>query len=89
MSCFKKNRVVRSEYVRGSDGNNNMFFRKAGTAVVQQSVFARPSREYVEEADTIIIQWGGTPDFDSGYNSYRFPATMRGLWHAHGTMDKL
>ena len=89
MSCFRKNATIRSERERGSDGFNRMFFRKAGTAVEQPSVFAQPPREYVAAKDTIVIQWEGTPEFDSGYNAYHFPATMRGLKEAHGVMDRL
>lgn len=84
MSCFKENRFIRSDYVPGSGGHRRMFARKKGTAVEQ-----RQGDGYVAGEDEIIIQWGGTPHYDSGYHAHYFPATMYGLKQAHAEMNGL
>ena len=84
MSCFKRNRVLRSEYVCGSDGYRRMFVRLAGTVVERHKDCG-----YVVRKDSIVIQWDGSPDFDSGYHASHFPATMAGLKAAHAAMNSL
>jgi hypothetical protein len=83
--CFKKNRIIRTEYVHGSGGHRSMFFRKEGTDVVQR----RGDCGYREGESLIIVQWDGSPEFDSGYHARYFPATMAGLKAAHTAMDEL
>ena len=85
MSCFKENRVIRSEYVKGSEGYRRMFVRLSGTAVAHSQI----QHGYVADDDAIIIQWDGTPSYDSGYHGYHFPATRAGLKAAHALMNEL
>jgi len=83
MSCFSENKIIRSEYVAGSGGNRRMFFRAAGTAVQHRQA------EYVAGESAIVVQWDGTPEFDSGYHARYFPATMAGMKAAHDVMNEL
>jgi hypothetical protein len=84
MSCFKVNRIVRSDYVRGTDGFRRLFFRQRGTLVFQQG-----SCGYLAGASTLVVQWGGSPEVDSGCHAREFPPTMAGLRAAHAAMDSL
>ena len=83
--CFKKNSIIRSEYVQGSGGSRRMFFRKEGTVVEQR----QGDCGYTSGDNTIVVQWDGSPEFDSGYHARYFPATMAGLKAAHAAMDEL
>ena len=85
MSCFNENLTIRSEYVSGSDGHCRMFFRKAGTAVKQR----HGDCVYAAGEDSVVIQWDGSPTYDSGYHARYFPPTMAGLKQAHAEMDGL
>lgn len=83
MTCFRENRIIRREYIPGSEGYLNVFFRKAGTAVEQRN----GDCGYTEGEDCIVIQWEGTPTYDSGYSEGKYPATMKGLKNAHHYTD--
>lgn len=85
MSCFRKNQIIRSDYVVGSENFRRLFFRKVGTPVEQQQGDCR----YITSDDTLVIQWAGAPGFDSGYHARYFPPTMVGLKQAHAEMDSL
>ena len=85
MSFFKENRVIRSEYVNGSGGYRRMFVRLSGTRVERRQAECG----YVEGEDAIVIQWDGSPGYDSGYHARYFPATMAGLKAAHALMNEL
>ena len=85
MSCFKRNRVIRSEHVKDSGGQRRMFVRLAGTAVEQWQGDCR----FIEGENAIIIQRYGLPNYDSGYHARYFPATMAGLKAAHAVMEAL
>lgn len=82
MSCFRKNVVIRSDFVAGSGNFRRLFFRKAGTLVRR-----RGNECYVAREDAIIAQWAGSPEYDSGYHAKCHPATMSGLKAAHADMD--
>lgn len=82
MSCFKDNRIVRSDYVRGTDGFRRLFFRAKGTLVLQQGTCG-----YRAGDGSLVVQWGGSPEVDSGYQAIEFPPTMAGLKEAHAYMD--
>lgn len=82
--CFKKDSIIRSEYVNGSGGSRRMFFRKEGTVVEHR----QGDCGYISD-NTIVVQWGGSPEYDSGYYARYFPATMAGLKAAHAAMDEL
>lgn len=83
--CFKKNRIIRSDYVQGSGGFRRIFFRKEGTAVEHK----RDDCGYKDCESLIIVQFDGLPEYDSGYHARYFPATMAGLKAAHTAMDEL
>ena len=84
MSCFRFNRIVRSDYARGTDGFRRLFFRKAGTLVFQQGTCG-----YRAGCSSLVVQWGGSPEVDSGCHAREFPPTMAGLKAAHAAMDSL
>ncbi len=84
MACFRKSRTIRSEYVQGSGGFRRMFVRLKG-AFVSQSNFSDAG--YIAGESAILIQWEGSPDYDSGYHAAMFPVTMRGLKEAHAWLD--
>ncbi len=83
--CFAKNQVVRSDYVQGSGGHRRMFFRAAGTTVEQRA----GDCGYTAGESSIIVQWDGSPEFDSGYMARHFSPTMAGLKAAHAAMNEL
>lgn len=82
MSCFKKNIVIRSDYISGSGNYLRLFFRKTGTVVHHCN-----DEHYVARKDTLIIQWAGSLEYDSGYPTKYYPATMSGLKTAHADMN--
>ena len=84
MSCFKVNRIVRSDYVRGTDGFRRLFFRAKGTLVLQQGTCG-----YRAGDGSLVVQRGGSPEVDSGCHAREFPPTMAGLKAAHAAMDSL
>jgi hypothetical protein len=84
MSCFRVNCIVRSDYVRGSDGFRRLFFRAKNTLVLQQGTCG-----YRAGASSLVVQWGGSPEVDSGCHAREFPPTMAGLRAAHAAMDSL
>lgn len=55
--------ILRSKYIKGSDGSINLFFREKGQPYTCQGV----EETLVAEEDTWIIQWAGEFDYDSGY----------------------
>ena len=84
MACFSDNCTIRSDYVQGSDGYRRMFVRLAGTRVSQSG----PSDAgYIAGESAILVQWEGSPDYDSGYHAAMFPVRMRGLKEAHAWLD--
>jgi hypothetical protein len=62
-----ENKIIESKYVKGS-GWFYLFSRKEGT-VYQAD---RYDGTDVQHADRYIIQFEGTPDFDSGYDAAEF-----------------
>ncbi len=84
MSCFNKNKIIRSEYIKDSGGYRRMFFRKSGTVVEQRQGGCGVAGE-----SSVIVQWDGSPTHDSGYHARYFPPTMAGLEQAHAEMDGL
>lgn len=84
MACFSYNRTIRSEYVPGSDGHRRMFVRMAGTHVLQSG---SSDVGYIAGESAILVQWEGSPGYDSGMIAAMFPITMRGLKEAHAFMD--
>lgn len=84
MACFRNNRTIRSEYVPGSDGRRHMFVRMAGTHVSQSNA---SDAGYIAGESAILVQWEGSPNYDSGYHAAMFPVTMRGLKEAHAWLD--
>ena len=83
MPCFSKNRAIRSEYVRGSEGFCRLFFRARGTRVQQAS-----DAGYIAGESSLIVQWEGAPRYDSGCRQQYFPPTMAGLKAAHAVMPR-
>jgi hypothetical protein len=59
---------VKQEYVHGSEGCRNLFFRAKGTVYEVRGV----EEPQVQVADVWVIQWEGYPDHDSGYSSCEF-----------------
>lgn len=52
-------------YIHGSCGWKNLFFRPAGT-----TYYSKPYGYDVEAEESLyIIQWEGSPEYDSGYPS--------------------
>ena len=80
-----QNKIIRNDYVKGSGGYRCMFYRQRGTYVEHR----QKDCEYIAEDNSIVIQWEGAPDYDSGYCSWYFPPTAEGLKEAHAKMDKL
>ena len=80
-----KNCIIRSDYVRGTGGFRRMFVRLKGTSVSQSKY---SDGGYKAGESSIIIQWEGSPTYDSGYHAQHFPATLEGLKAAHEAMDK-
>lgn len=78
MPCFRNNRTIRS------DGHRHMFVRMAGTHVSQSG---SSDAGYIAGESAILVQWEGSPDYDSGYHAAMFPITMRGLKEAHDWLD--
>ena len=60
--------MIKQEYVHGSEGCRNLFFRAKGTVYEVRGV----EEPQVADADRWVIQWEGYPDHDSGYASYEF-----------------
>jgi hypothetical protein len=54
-------------YVQGTDGSRNLFFRPKGL-VVFTSYFGW----FLQDKDEYIIQWRGTPDWDSDFHKQGF-----------------
>jgi hypothetical protein len=67
-------REARSFYLWGSDNSVSLFFRPKGTLVERAGRDGYTSRE-----DVWIIQWGGAPDYDSGYAAYGFQEKSRAV----------
>jgi len=86
MACFHDNRTIRSEYIPSTGGHRRMFVRMAGTHVMQSNV---SDAGYIAGESAILVQWEGSPDYDSGCHSAVFPVTMYGLKEAHAFMDSL
>lgn len=86
MACFNDNRTIRSEYVKDSGGFRRMFVRLKNTSVSKANV---SDAGYIAGESAILVQWEGSPDYDSGYHSAVFPVTMYGLKEAHAFMDSL
>ncbi len=84
MACFRNNRTIRSDYVPGTGGQRRMFVRMAGTHVLQSNA---SDVGYIAGESAILVQWEGSPGYDSGYHVVMFPITMRGLKEAHAWLD--
>lgn len=82
MTCFRVNCIVRTDYAKGTDGFRRLFFRQKGTLVFQQGTCG-----YLAGVSALVVQWGGSPEVDSGYQAIEFPPTMAGLKEAHAYMD--
>ena len=90
MACFSKNRVLDSQYRKGTDGYRRMFVRLAGTPVLKiKGGNGSDYERIVAEESEIIIQWEGSPTYDSGYHAEHFPATMKGLKEARWRMKHM
>ena len=61
--------IIGSRYVEGSDGHMRLFTRPAGTRV---EVAGMPDFFYTQEKDAFIVQFGGFPEYDSGYAAHEF-----------------
>jgi hypothetical protein len=65
---------MQSFYRHGSNGRVNLFFRQEGfrykVACEQQLYPAIAEKSYW------IVQWEGSPEFDSGYASYEFATRL-------------
>lgn len=61
--------ILLSSYLDGSEGRINMFFRPAGTEYTLRGV----EWEQVQADDAYIVQWEGSPLYDSGYSASEFP----------------
>ena len=61
-----------SKYVRGSEGFKNLFFRPAGT----EYVYGREKYPATAESGQWIIQWEGSPEYDSGYYQQNFATEL-------------
>ena len=68
---------IKSSYVKGTDGRINFFYRPKG----QRFVYIIGDEEINEKQleDEYIIQWGGSPEFDSGYSKEVFTTREEGL----------
>lgn len=55
-------------YKHGSNGRVNLFFRPKGFAYF----YGRHLYSAMAEKSHWIVQWEGSPEFDSGYASYEF-----------------
>ena len=68
--------IIRSFYRWGSGGTVNLFYRPQGT-LVERACLDRPDYyndrdEYYSSRNMYIIQWKGSPTFDSGYAAYDY-----------------
>ena len=77
-------RLILANHILASEGDYRMFVRMAGTSVSQSSF---SDAGYTAGESAIIIQKYGSPDYDSGYDSRVFPATVAGLEAASSTLD--
>ena len=74
---MNKSHIISSRYLWGSDGNENFFFRPKGEIFIYQ--MGDEELMYTQQNDEYIIQWGGTPEYDSGYDSTTFETFAEGL----------
>jgi len=65
---------MKSFYKHGSNGKVNLFFRQEGfryKVACEQQLYPA-----IAEKSHWIIQWDGSPEFDSGYASYEFAGRL-------------
>lgn len=79
--------MISRRYLWGSDGDLNFFFRPKGEIFIYQ--MGDEELMYTQQDDEYIIQWGGSPLYDSGYNCETFETFAEGLkvWESDVARD--
>jgi hypothetical protein len=77
VSNVNESHIISSRYLWGSDGDLNFFFRPKGEIFIYQ--MGDEEIMYTQLADEYIIQWGGNPLYDSGYDCETFETFSEGL----------
>ena len=73
----KESHIISSRYLWGSDGNETFFFRPKGEIFIYQMGDEEIMQTQLD--DEYIIQWGGSPLYDSGYDCETFETFAEGL----------
>lgn len=59
--------IIREHYIDGTDGTLRLFFRPEGAKYHLEGF-----GEMVQREPAYIVQFGGSPTYDSGYAQYHF-----------------